>query len=271
MEDVIYQKIKQNVKKMLNIDLNQYKSEQMQRRLDSWLIRVDGKNWDDYFYFLGKSPADTAKFRDYLTINVSEFFRDQDRWESLRKTVLPGLVKELSINRTPGNNSGLRIWSAGCSNGSEPYTLSIILEELAPGRNHYLLATDLDRTILTKARARGPYTADDTRNVSADHRKKYFEEVNSQFYIKESIAKRVTFKEQNMLTDPFENNFDLIVCRNVIIYFTIEAKAVLYKKFYDGLRNGGVLFLGGTEIIPRPSDIGFTNVGGSFYYKGTGK
>ena len=68
MEDVIYQKIKQNVKKMLNIDLNQYKSEQMQRRLDSWLIRVDGKNWDDYFYFLSKSPADTAKFRDYLTI-----------------------------------------------------------------------------------------------------------------------------------------------------------------------------------------------------------
>jgi chemotaxis protein methyltransferase CheR len=74
-----------------------------------------------------------------------------------------------------------------------------------------------------------------------------------------------------MLTDPFENNFDLIVCRNVIIYFTIEAKAVLYKKFYDGLRNGGVLFLGGTEIIPCPADIGFTNVGGSFYYKGTGK
>ena len=113
------------------------------------------------------------------------------------------MVKDLAINRTPGNNSGLRIWSAGCSNGSEPYTLSIILEELAPGRNHYLLATDLDRTILTKARARGPYTADDTRNVSLDHRKKYFDDVNSQFFIKENIAKRVTFKEQNMLTEPF--------------------------------------------------------------------
>ncbi len=79
---------------MLNIDLNQYKSEQMQRRLDSWLIRVGFPNWEDYFHNLGKNPTDLAKFRDYLTINVSEFFRDKDRWDSLQKTFLPLLIKE---------------------------------------------------------------------------------------------------------------------------------------------------------------------------------
>ena len=162
----------------------------------------------------------------------------------------------------------MRIWSAGCSNGSEPYTLAIILNEIAPGRNHYILATDLDRSILAKARARGPYTAEDTRNVTPELCLKYFDAENSRYFVKENIGKRVTFKEQNMLTDPFENNFDLIVCRNVIIYFTMEAKAALYKKFHDGLRNGGYLFLGGTEIIPRPSEIGLSNKGGSFYQKG---
>lgn len=270
MEEIVYEKIKQNVKRLLAIDLNQYKSEQMQRRLDSWLIRAGFPNWEEYFHNLGKNPTDLAKFRDYLTINVSEFFRDKDRWDSLQKTFLPSLIKECIANRSQGVNNGLRIWSAGCSNGSEPYSLAILLNELAPGRNHYFLATDLDRTILMKARARGPYSADDTRNVSADIRARYFDTIGNQYFIKDGIAKRVTFKEQNMLTDPFENNFDLIVCRNVIIYFTIEAKETLYKKFYEGLRAGGLLFLGGTEMIPRPSEIGFINKTGSFYQKGNG-
>lgn len=270
MEEQVYEKIKLNVKRLLGIDLNQYKSEQMQRRLDLWLIRVGFPNWEDYFHDLGKNPTDLAKFRDYLTINVSEFFRDKDRWDTLHNTFLPLLIKESISTRSQRITDGLRIWSAGCSNGSEPYTLAILLNELAPGRNHYITATDLDRTILMKARSRGPYSADDTRNVSPDLKAKYFETVGNQFYFKEGVGKKVTFKEQNMLTDSFENNFDLIVCRNVIIYFTLEAKDTLYKKFYGSLRPGGLLFLGGTEMIPRPSEIGFVNKAGSFYQKGMG-
>lgn len=268
MDEIVYTKIKNNVKKLLNIDLNQYKGEQMQRRLDSWLIRVGATNWDEYFLNISKNPVDLAKFRDYLTINVSEFFRDKERWDTLRNSFIPSLIKESISGRIAGTKNALRIWSAGCSNGSEPYTLAIILDELAPGRDIYILGTDLDRSILAKARARGPYTAEDTRNVTPEQRTKYFDIVGSQYFIKESIGKRVTFKEQNMLTDKFEENFDLIVCRNVIIYFTLEAKTILYKKFNDALRKGGILFLGGTEIIPRPSEIGFANKGGSFYLKG---
>jgi len=268
MEEAVYEKIKVHVKKLLNIDLNQYKSEQMQRRLDSWLVRSGLATWEDYHRKLAADTNELSKFRDYLTINVSEFFRDQDRWNTLRTKVIPTLLKESFQKPEIGSRGMLRIWSAGCSNGSEPYSLSIMLDELSPGKNHFILATDLDRTILAKARARGPYTAEDTRNVSAEQRPKYFDAGGPPWFVKENISKKVTFREHNLLMDKFDTGFDLIVCRNVIIYFTLEAKATLYQRFHDSLRPGGILFLGGTEIIPRPSEIGFLNMGGSYYQKG---
>lgn len=268
MEDQVYQKIITNVKRLLGIDLNQYKSEQMRRRLDSWLVRVASPDWDTYFKRLEIDPQELSKFRDYLTINVSEFFRDSDRWESLRTKILPGLISALHSGATPRQPvTGLRIWSAGCSNGSEPYTLMMILDEMAPGLPHYILATDLDRSILSKARSRGPYQADDIKNVKPGLLSRYFESDKAPFFLKEKYASRITFKEHNLLKDPFEKNFDLIVCRNVIIYFTNEAKSQLYRNFHDSLRKGGVLFLGGTEIMPKPSEIGFQNTGGSFYIR----
>ena len=268
MQEAVFSKIKLNIKKLLNIDLNQYKGEQMMRRLDSWLVRSGHSNWDDYLKLVTSDAKELSKFRDYLTINVSEFFRDQDRWNTLKSKVIPDLIKETNLKNDASPKGSLKIWSAGCSNGSEPYSLGILLDEItAMKSSHYILATDLDRSILTRARARGPYTAEDTRNVSAEQRTRYFDPGGPPYYVKETISKRVTFKEHNLLTDPFEKNFDLIVCRNVIIYFTQEAKAELYQKFHAALRPGGILFLGGTEIIPRPTDIGFINMGGSYYQK----
>ncbi len=268
MDEVTYSKIKVNAKKLLNIDLNQYKSEQMQRRLDSWLVRCGMATWDEYIKLISSNDKELSKFRDYLTINVSEFFRDQDRWTTLKTKVMPDLIKQALGRTNPSPRGALRIWSAGCSNGSEPYSLSILLDELSSIKSgHYLLGTDLDRSILAKARARGPYTAEDTRNVSASQRSQYFDAGGPPYFVKEAVAKRVTFKEHNLLLDSFEKDFDMIVCRNVIIYFTVEAKAELYKKFHSSLRPGGILFLGGTEIIPRPNEIGFINMGGSYYQK----
>jgi chemotaxis protein methyltransferase CheR len=183
----------------------------------------------------------------------------------LRRDILPTLLKEL--DRMPDGRKGLRVWSAGCSIGVEAYTLSILLDEEAPNRPHYLLATDFDRGALQKASARGPYTADEIRNLNPEQRARYITQTNNQFFIKETVSKRVTFREQNLLNDRFENGFDLIVCRNVVIYFTTEAKAALYQKFQAALRPGGILFMGGTEIIPRPTDIGLRNHGISLYMK----
>jgi chemotaxis protein methyltransferase CheR len=265
METEVYAQVKSSVKKFFNIDLNHYKDEQMKRRLDSWLARSRVLNWAEYFHLIADNPVERDRFRDYLTINVTEFFRDPDRWNTMRRDVLPNLLKEL--DHLPEARKGLRVWSAGCSIGVEAYTLSILLEEEAAHRLHYLLATDFDRGALQKATARGPYNAEEIRNLTLDQQARYLAKENNQYFIKEAIAKKVTFREQNLLNDRFETGFDLIVCRNVVIYFTTEAKATLYQKFQAALRPGGVLFMGGTEIIPRPTDIGLRNHGISLYMK----
>jgi chemotaxis protein methyltransferase CheR len=256
METEVYGLVKRSIKSLLDIDLEHYKDEQMKRRLDSWLVRAGAASWPEYLGRVRANDTERARLRDYLTINVSSFFRDPERWAALRQTILPGLLRE---------RPRLRVWSAGCSIGPEPYSLAILLDELSPGRAHSLLATDLDRGALTRARARGPYTADDVQNVTAAQRQHYFEPGGPPFHVRDSLARRVAFRELNLLADPFEADFDLIVCRNVVIYFTEAAKAGLYRKFHDALRPGGVLFVGGTEIVPRAGDLGLRSSGISFY------
>jgi chemotaxis protein methyltransferase CheR len=141
-----------------------------------------------------------------------------------------------------------------------------MLDEELPLSTYYLAATDLDRGALQRARERGPFTVDEVKNMTHEQRTKYMREQKG-FYVSENIARRVTFKEQNLLEDRFEKDFDLIVCRNVVIYFTNEAKSLLYAKFHAALKPGGILFVGGTEIIPRPQEFGFRNFGISFYEK----
>lgn len=258
MEAETYVLIKKNIKNLLAIDLTYYKDEQMKRRLDSWLVRSGTPNWPDYFKRVRADDKELSRFRDYLTINVSAFFRDPERWQALRQTILPNLLKV---------NPHLRVWSAGCSIGPEPYTLAMVLDEMTPGQRHTLLATDLDRGALTKAKARGPFSADDIQNVTTAQRAKHFQPGGPPHFVSEALGKRVDFRELNLLTDAFDANFDLIVCRNVVIYFTDAAKQELYRKFCNALRPGGVLFVGGTEVISRAPDLGFKSAGISFYQR----
>jgi chemotaxis protein methyltransferase CheR len=263
MEADVYTEIKFSIKHALKIDLENYKDEQMKRRLDSWLARSKVSTWKDYFYVLSMDATEQERFRNYLTINVTEFFRDQARWDTLRQEILPYLIKNAAENHSFG---GLKLWSAGCSIGTEAYSLALMMAESAPLQNFGLLATDLDRGALLKARAGGPYTQDDLRNLSVVQRQKYVSPA-APYFVSEKLKKSIRFEEQDLLADRFENNFDLIVCRNVVIYFTAEAKDKLYTKFCAALRPGGVLFVGGTEIISGPAKYGFQNFGISFYKK----
>jgi chemotaxis protein methyltransferase CheR len=102
MEQQTYIQIKSNVKKLLDLNLDHYKDEQMKRRLDSWLVRNGAPNWDEYFARIRKEPKELSRFRDYLTINVSSFFRDPERWQSLKDLVIPRLFKE-ARQRNPQN------------------------------------------------------------------------------------------------------------------------------------------------------------------------
>lgn len=265
MEQETYLKIKSTVKKMLDIDLSGYKDEQMKRRLDSWIIRMGDASWDDYFARLKTQDKELSRFRDYLTINVTEFFRDIERWNSLKSQVLPMLID--FTKKQKDNKRCLKIWSAGCSIGAEPFTLLMIMEEINPGIPYKIVATDLDRGALDKAKAGGPFRQDEVKNISEKQLSRYFRSDFPPYFVKEEHTKKIEFKEKNLITDPYDKDFDLIVCRNVIIYFTTDVKTILNKKFQEALRPGGILFLGGTEIIARPNEYGLKNMGVSFYQK----
>lgn len=257
MENLEYNFVKKNILALTGVDLNGYKSQQMQRRLQTYLQRSNHSTWQSFFAAIRRDSTAVSKLRDYLTINVSSFFRDSEKFDCLRDNILPDL---LSSRQT------LRIWSAGCSRGYEPYSLAMMLAELSGShRQHYILATDIDNSALAWSQAGGPYTSDELANMPVSLQKRYFNLRNERYYVTESLRGRITFRHHNLLADPFEQNFDLIVCRNVVIYFTNEVKDELYRRFSSALRPGGVLFVGGTEIVPKAVEIGLKTVGISFY------
>ncbi|MCM3040150.1 protein-glutamate O-methyltransferase CheR [Paenibacillus motobuensis] len=247
----------QNVKKSTGIDLAQYKEAQMKRRLTTLRNKNGYSSFTSFFKAMMENKTLFYEFLDKMTINVSEFWRNPNRWEVLRDKVLPVLSNE---------RSRMRIWSAACSTGEEPYTLAMILADQGLLQSTYLLATDIDEGALSKA-AQGLYLERSLKDVPADVSKRYFTQDGMMYRFDEGLKKHVTFKKQNLLADSFEDGFDLIVCRNVMIYFTEEAKHDLYHKFARSLRPGGVLFVGSTEQIFSPGQYDLETSETFFYRK----
>ena len=255
--DLEYSFFQKRVLGLTGIDLSLYKSEQMKRRLRAIAARSGARNLFEYYRLISRDSEKEQEFRDFVTINVSEFFRIPDRFEYLQCNVVPRLLRE---------RPRLNVWSAGCSNGAEPYSLAMVLHEVAPLAQWRILATDIDATVLTKAR-RGIYTEQDVRNVKPAVLSKYFAAEGTRFKVIDQIRNRVQFRVHDLLRDKYEKDFDLIVCRHVIIYFTEEAKEDIFRKFQCSLRSGGVLFVGGTEVIRNPSELGYDSLAASFYRK----
>ncbi len=242
---------------MVGIDLDDYKSQQMDRRIHSLMQSWDVDNYDLFLDILKTNPLRYKDFVKKLTINVSEFFRNPERFEELWRRILPELL---------ANNPNLRIWSAGCSNGAEPYSVALIVQELGVAERVQIFGTDIDEMILNKARE-GVYDHNDLKNLPPDFLNKYFIFKNNRFYLNDSVKRKVEFLNHNLLKDPFLNSFHLIICRNVVIYFTEEAKRSLYMKFYDSLLPGGYLLVGGTEPLLSYRQLGFISSSASFYQK----
>ncbi len=243
--------------KKTGLDLAQYKEPQMKRRLTSLYIKHGFKNFNEFFQAIDKDRKLFDEFLDRMTINVSEFFRNGNRWQILQEKIFPKLIK---------TNPRPKVWSAACSTGEEPYTLAIILSELLSSGSVNILATDIDESAINRAKE-GIYVKRSLQEVPEAYVKKYFSETDKGYAISDSIKRCVTFKKQNLLADRFDTNFDLIVCRNVMIYFTDEAKHELYMKFSQSLKSGGVLFVGSTEQIFNPSVYNFRALDTFFYEK----
>ena len=258
MDDKDWEIFKQQLNRKTGIDLQLYKEQQMRRRINNLIQKTEFKSYTTFFADAVRDKQKFADFIEYLTINVSEFFRNPDKFDVVENDVIPYLLKR---------SDSLNIWSAGCSIGAEPYTLSIIMKELTPTKRHRILATDLDIEIIGKAK-KGIYTADEIKAMRPDRKVKYFTKTpDGKFAIKQDIKTPVDFKRHNLLKDRFETNFDLILCRNVVIYFTEEAKAQLYANFFKALKPGGILFVGGTESILNARQIGYTTYKPFFYQR----
>lgn len=260
MDDKDWELFKQQLNRKTGIDLQLYKEQQMRRRINNLIQKTEFKSYTTFFADAVRDKKKFADFIEYLTINVSEFFRNADKFSLLESDVIPYLLK----NNSTGS---LNIWSAGCSIGAEPYSLAIIMKELAPSKRTRILATDLDIEIIAKAKA-AIYTADEIKAMRADRKVKYFtKRPDGKFALKPEIKTCVDFRRHNLLKDRFDTNFDLILCRNVVIYFTEEAKAELYKNFFNSLKPGGILFVGGTESILNARQIGYTTYKPFFYQR----
>ncbi|KUK13263.1 MAG: protein-glutamate O-methyltransferase CheR [Synergistetes bacterium] len=254
-----YEDFKKKFLEISGIDLNYYKH-QIHRRVHMFMRRWNIETYDDLLKNIKSDKEKYRTFVDYLTINVSEFFRNPDRFEILEKEVLP-LILETKTDRS------IKAWSAGCSTGEEPYSLAIIFEDLRIKRYPRILATDIDPNVLEKARE-GVYDIKQLQNVTAERLNKYFIKRTQNLYeISQNIKDRVEFKKHDLLNDPFDKEFDLILCRNVVIYFEKEIKEKLYLKFRDALRIGGVLMVGNTEQIFGYREIGFKSIKPFFYQR----
>lgn len=251
-----YEEFRSHVLALLHVDLSQYKREQLVRRLAGLRQRYGLRDLNEYAQRLRHDPVELERFRCWFTINVTEFFRDPDRWACLRDRILP----ELLVERRP-----LRIWSAGCSFGAEAYSLAILLDQFGAGVPHHIVATDIDPAALAVARAGGPYGPNMLQNLGTANLRSYFTRRGDRWTLRPQVSKQVTFWESDLMREPPERDFDLIVCRNVVIYFTERAKAQVLDRFDRALRPGGVLFTGATELIPRGNPFGFELQEPSFY------
>jgi chemotaxis protein methyltransferase CheR len=253
-----YPAFKKLAGELTGLDLSNYKSTQMDRRINSLKRLWNIPTYDDYLQVLESNPQRYQEFVNRLTINVSEFFRNPERFDDLWKRVLPEILS--------GNNE-VKIWSAGCSNGAEPYSVAIIVNELNAVDRVRILATDVDREILNKAQHQPKYTANEVKCLPRDLLMKYFDLQEGYFHLKESIQRMVKFSFHNLHANSFETKLDLIICRNVVIYFTVDAKNNLYQRFYEALKPGGYLWVGGTEPLLNFRIWGFENPLSFFYRK----
>lgn len=283
-----------SIKELTSIDLSHYKGQQMHRRLESYRSRHGLPTFKALGESVRDDPDSLRALLDYLTINVSEFFRNPEQWVTLREKVLPAIkagawgraetvgglgssansgassaarfvrnVDPVAAGSAMGVRPPMRAWSAGSSGGQEAYTLAMVLcEEGMP--DAAIVGTDIDEPSLRKA-ADGLYRREEVTNIPQAFLDKYFKEENGGYRTGARLRRMVRFERGNLLADQYPQGLDLILCRNVLIYFTEKVKEQVISKFARSLRQGGVLFTGSTEAIFTPELYGLTQIQPFFY------
>lgn len=244
-------------KKELGLDLISYKQKQLQRRINTVRDKAGAENLKEYSKMLEEDKEVRDIFLDYITINVTEFYRNRDIFEDFERLFMEEVV---------ANYDSYKLWSAACSNGSEPYTLSMILDKNNILNKSKIIATDIDDNILDKAK-KGLYNEEYLKNLTEDEKNNYFDKKDDKFLIKNKFKRKIEFKKHDLILDSYERGLNAIVCRNVTIYFKDETKDDIYRRMSEALLPKGLLFTGATEFIYNPEKLGLRKLQTFIYQK----
>jgi chemotaxis methyl-accepting protein methylase len=234
-------------------DFSGYRPDMLERRIGQRLTAKTCNDFNEYLSCLQRDTDEMDELIDVITINVSRFFRDTLIFELIADRILPAIIRE----KTGMQDNSLRIWSAGCAMGEEPYSLAILLQELLEkersSMNLHIFATDIDDRVLKDAK-KAVYPSSSVENIKYRLLTKYFTQEGTSFRLIPEIKKLVTFSLYDMLDKkrgvPPESvfgNFDLVLCRNLLIYFNIEYQEIIFAKLYRSLAKNGYLILGEAE------------------------
>lgn len=266
MTDQEFHQLAAYIKTNYGIDLKEEKRTMAEGRLHNLLLKSRMNSFSEFFNYVlsDKTKEAVATVINKITTNHTYFMREVAHFSYLRDEVLPKLKESVK-------DKDLRIWSAGCSTGEEPYTIAFILDEFF-GKEKALwdtkiLATDISSRVLEYA-TKGVYSSDSVKNLPSQWKIKYFKQNESGYEIEDRIKKEVIFRRFNLMDKvfPFKKKFHIIFCRNVMIYFDKLTKIELVKKFYDSMEHGAYLFIGHSESINR-GESAFKYVMPSVYRK----
>lgn len=248
LKDKQFDKFKMLIYNKLGIHISEAKREMIQSKVGRLMRALEMEDYDEYYDFLCNNINNDHwhKFVDDVTIHKTNFFREDNHFEFIRNKIDTIFQNNPRILKT----NEIRVWSSACSNGKEAYTLAIVLKEyLPPHINIKILATDVSSGIIEQAQ-KALYKLDAEDMVNPYFLSKYFNKLGDEYAVKQELKDLVTFRTFNLMNIfPFKNTFDIIFCRNVMIYFNFETQEKLIKKFYDVLPSGGLLFIGHSESL----------------------
>lgn len=226
-------------------DFSQYKISTIQRRIEKRLSVLKLSNLSEYFNYLKENPSELGHLSQNLLVSVTSFYRDEEAWDELAK-----YLEEIILEKKTGEV--LRVWSAGCATGEEPYTVAFLINDIIERTGKLIsvkiFATDLDHEALAIARS-GMYTTDDVKGLSEKTLEKYFDKKDKYYIVKKPLRDWIVFARQDLIQNPPFVKTDLITCRNVLIYFEPKLQSKVFEIFHYALKPNGILFLGKSESI----------------------
>ncbi|RJS81414.1 protein-glutamate O-methyltransferase CheR [Methanophagales archaeon] len=240
--------LKRQILKDKGFDCNQYRDNYIKRRLAIRLRANNVHSCKDYAILLKREPTEYDKLIEAFTITVSGFFRDTSVFAYFRKAVIPALIQD----KRRKNQKIIRLWSAGCASGEETYSIAILMSDfLGANLGNFLISvrgTDIDDESLEKAK-RGEYTFEEVKSVGKGFLSRYFIFDRGKYCVRDKIKGMVNFEKHDLVSDKPLAHFDVIFCRNVSIYFSMDMHEKLYLDFYNALNNDGFFVMGKTEML----------------------